>query len=301
LEKATRVSEAEAEASNKLYVALSRARKHLVLYERKDAWKAQCAPAILKAGHLFQRVQGVAKAQFTAVQATAKLQDFLVGPIAFSGFLTYRVCPRRYYYEEELGLNPATGMHPAAAIEAAAMRDLFVPYGDDAAASSEEVERVLSNLGGDFKDALPHLRAYADRLLASGRRWLGCQRAVMAQPFDVNCDGLTLRLSPHRISGSDKVLAIEFVRTRPAGKVRRQQSSLKWMLKHLMAAHKGYSFSCRIFVLSTGETETVYSDSPHFVNNHVATAVHGILAGDVAAKPSPWECPKCRHFLYCPA
>ncbi len=301
LEKATRVSEAEAEASNKLYVALSRARKHLVLYERKDAWKAQCAPAILNAGHLFHKVQGIAKAGFTAAKTSTKSQSSPVGQIAFSDFLTYRVCPRRYYYEAELGLNPATGMHPAAAIEAAVMRDLFVPYGVDATTPSIEVDRVLSNLGSEFIEALPHLRVYADKLLASGRRWLGGQRAAMAQPFDVTCDGFALRLSPHRISGSDKVLAIEFVRTRPAGKLGRQKSSLKWMLKHLMAAHKGYSFSCRIFILSTGEAETIYPDSPHFANNHVAAAVHGILDGDVAAKPNQWECPKCRHFLYCPA
>jgi hypothetical protein len=222
-------------------------------------------------------------------------------PVDFSAFLTYRVCPRRYYYEHVLDLHPAAGMHPASAIEAAAMRDLFVQHREDPNVPSAEVANVLANLSSDFAGALPTLRAYADKLLASGRGWLGGQRAAMAQSFDVSCDGLPLQVRAHRISGSGRNLTVEFVRSRPAGKLNRQREALRWMLKHLAAAHPGYSFKCNIFVLSTGNVETIFADRQNFSNKRLEEAVNGIRAGDVTARPNQWECPKCRHFMYCPA
>ncbi|HJW55117.1 MAG TPA: UvrD-helicase domain-containing protein [Burkholderiaceae bacterium] len=301
LQNTIQLSEAQAEASNKLYVALSRARQHLVLYERKDAWKAECAPAIINASHLLQKELGSAVAHPPPVQKAVMLLDGITAPVNFLALLAYRVCPRRYYYEHVLDLHPTAGMHPASAIEAAAVRDLFMQHGADANVPSAEVAGVLANLSSDFAGALPTLRVYADKLLASGRGWLGAQRAAMPQPFDVSCDGLPLQVQAHRISGSGKNLTIEFVRSRPAGKLNRQREALRWMLKHLTAAHPGYSFKCSIFVLSTGDVETVFADRQSFSNKRLEEVVNGIRSGDVTARPNQWECPKCRHFMYCPA
>lgn len=292
--------EAKTEASNKLYVALSRAKQHLLLYERQDGMKAVCVPGIVKAGHLLQKVRGNLVAQKPLAKQAVTVSGTIAAPVDFSAFLSYRVCPRRYYYDYVLNLSPASGMPPAVAIEAAVMRELFVRYGETPGASPGEVDRVLSNLGADYLDAVPYLRAYANQLLTTGRDWLGVQRAAIAKPFDVTCAGLPLRVSPHRITRSGNVRTIEFVRTRPAGKLGRQKAALRWMLKHLAAAYPKYSFTGSIFVLSTGKTDTFYPDGRNFTNQWVVTAANGLMAGDVTAAPNQWECPKCRHFLYCP-
>ncbi|MDM4765972.1 UvrD-helicase domain-containing protein [Pelomonas sp. SE-A7] len=293
--------EEETEASNKLYVALSRAREHLVLYESQGAYKAQCVSAIEHAAHLLQPVQGFATAPKAVIPMAKATGGHQAGRCEFPGFMTYMVCPRRYYYDYVKNLRPASGLHPAALIEGAVMRELFVPYGADPSVAADDVERTLASLGHAFKDSLPHLRAYADGLLSAGRRLIRAQRAVMAKPFQVTCAGLLINVTAHNISSSGDAYTIDFVRTKPSGKLGRQRSSIRWMLKYLAAANTNLSFSARIHVLSTGEAETMWPDSPRFDNKFAMAAAEGLLAGNFEAKPNPWECPKCRHFLHCPA
>lgn len=293
--------EEETEASNKLYVALSRAKEHLVLYESQGAYKAQCVSAISDAAHLLEPVEGTANAAKPAPGTTGAALTSPTEASDFSGFLTYRVCPRRYYYDYVKGLSPAAGLHPAALIEGAVMRELFVPHGADPSAAADDVDKALASLGPPFKDSLPHLRAYADGLLAEGRKWLGAPRAAMAKPFNVTCSGLPIQVRAHRISKSDNVYTIEFVRTKPPGKLKRQSSTVRWMLKHLAEANPKYSFAGSIHVLSTGEPESLWPDSRSFNNKFATAAAEGMLDGNFEARPNQWECPKCRHFLHCPA
>ncbi len=292
--------EEETEASNKLYVALSRAREHLVLYENQGAYKAQCVGAISGAANLLEPINGVAAAAKPAIEATGAS----CSPVElcdFSDFLTYRVCPRRYYYDVVKGLGPSAGLHPAVAIEGAVMRELFVPHGEDPSAKADDVDKVLASLGPAFRDSVPHLRAYADALLAEGRKCLGVPRAAMAKPFQVTCAGLPIEVRAHRIQGDGNVRKIEFVRTRPPGKLGRQSTSVRWMLKYLAEAHPKYCFSGSVHVLSTGATDSLWPDSRSFNNKFATAAAEGLLDGNFEARPNQWECPKCRHFLHCPA
>lgn len=291
--------EEETEASNKLYVALSRAREHLVLYESQGAYKAQCVSAIEHAVHLLQPVQGFATAPKAVIaKATGNHQ---AGHCEFPGFMTYMVCPRRYYYDYVKNLKPASGLHPAALIEGAVMRELFVPYAADPWVAADDVERTLASLGHAFKDSLPHLRAYADGLLSAGRNLIRAQRATMAKRFLVTCAGLQINVTAHSISSSGHSYMIHFVRTKPSGKLSRQRSAIRWMLKYLAAANTKLSFSARLHVLSTGEEETLWPDNPTWANKFAMAAADGLLAGNFEARPNQYECPKCRHFLHCPA
>jgi superfamily I DNA/RNA helicase len=292
--------EEETEASNKLYVALSRAREHLVLYESQGAHKAQCVRALSGAAHLLEPVEGVA----AAARPTATRTGAHGAPVElcdFSDFLTYRVCPRRYYYDVVQGLSPSAGLHPAAAIEGAVMRELFVPYGQDPSTKADDVDKVLASLGPAFKDSLSHLRAYADSLLAEGRKWLGAPRAAMDKPFQVTCAGLPIEVRPNRIERNGNVRKIEFVRTKPPGILGRQNSSIKWMLRYLADAYPKGSFTATVHVLSTGEPVTLWPNGRSYVDKFAMTAAEGLLDGNFEARPNQWECPKCRHFLHCPA
>lgn len=293
--------EEETEASNKLYVALSRAREHLVLYESQGAYKAQCVSAIEHASHLFQPVQGFATAPKAVISKAKSTGDYQAGLCEFPGFMTYMVCPRRYYYDYVKNLKPASGLHPAALLEGAVMRELFVLYGTDPSVAADDVESTIASLGHAFKDSLPHLRSYADSMLSAGRGLIGAQRAAMAKPFQVPCAGLQINVTAHNISSSGDTYTIHFIRTKPSGKLGRQRSAIRWMLKYLAAANTSLSFSARIHVLSTGEEETLWPDSPRFENKFAMAAAEGLLAGNFEARPNQYECPKCRHFLHCPA
>ncbi len=293
--------EEQSEASNKLYVALSRARDHLVLYETRAMYNAECVAAIAGAAHLLERVQG--KATASKAPASPSAISSVPAPVAYElmGFLSYRVCPRRYYYDFIKELGPAAGLHPAALIEGAVMRELFAPHGEEPGTPPTEVEKVLASLGPAFRESLPHLRAYADQLLSSGRAWLGTQHAAMAKPFGVKCAGIPLHVSPHRITKSGSVVKIEFVRVKPSGKLSRQHKTLKWVLKYLTEAYPSLSFQGRIFVLSTGTEESIspYGRLPDTF--FLVPIAQALMAGNFEAKPNPWECPKCRHFMHCPA
>ena len=213
------------------------------------------------------------------------------------------MCPRRYYYDFIKELSPAAGLHPAALIEGAVMRELFAPYGEEPGEPPAEVERVLASLGAAFKDSVPHLRAYADQLRGFGRAWLGTKRAAMAKPFDIECAGIPLHVTPHRVTKSQSGLEVKiaFVRIKPSGILSRQHKILKWVLKYLTEAYPRYSFQGSIFVLSTGTEESVspYGRLPD--NFFLVPIAQALMAGNFEARPSQYECPKCRHFLHCPA
>jgi hypothetical protein len=123
----------------------------------------------------------------------------------------------------------------------------------------------------------------------------------MAKPFNVTCSGLPIQVRAHRISKSGNVYTIEFVRTKPPGKLKRQSSTVRWMLKHLAEANTKYSFTGSIHVLSTGAAESLWPDGRSFNNKFATTAAEGLLDGNFEARANQWECPKCRHFLHCPA
>ena len=291
--------EEETEASNKLYVALSRAKKDLILYETCERYDAVCVNAVSQAAHLFETVRGRPELSVSLKQQPVNITAAPQASYDLAGFLSYRVCPRRYYYDFVKGLRPSAGIHPAALIEDAVMRELFA-VGNEAEGAPSHVERILASLSSDFEHALPYLRAYGDQLLATGRTWLGAPRSVMAKPFDVVCSGLSLRVQPHRVTTSGTAVTIEFVRTRPSGKQTRQQKILRWVLKYLTEMYPKYSFRGSIFVLSTGYSESVtpYGRLPEdFFLNSIA---NGLMAGNFEARPSSWNCPRCRQFMYCP-
>ncbi len=294
--------EEQSEASNKLYVALSRARKHLVLYETKAMYNAACVAAITGAAHLLERVQG--RTTLPKVKAMPASGYPAAPPAVYelAGFFSYRVCPRRYYYDFIKELSPAAGLHPAALVEGAVMRELFAPYGEEPGEPPAELEKVLASLGPAFKDSVPHLRAYADQLRGFGRAWLGTKRAAMAKPFEIECAGIPLYVTPHRITKSHSGLVkLEFVRIKPSGKWSRQQKILKWVLKYLTEAYPRYSFQGSIFVLSTGTEESVFPYRRLPDDFFLVPIAQALMAGNFEAKPNHWECPKCRHFLHCPA
>lgn len=293
------VDEARSEAANRLYVALSRARSSLILYEEKSYFKAARAPAVQRAAHLLNCVVGtVAYAVGRNAAALTALAPRV--PVDLREFVTYRTCPRRYYYDVMKQLSPAAGLHPAARIEVAVMRELFVPAGGDVSAPANDVAVELAMLTEEYEPARPHLLAYAVQLLDAGRAWSGAGRAAMASPIDVVCDGLPVRVTAHRVTRQDNVVTLHFVRAQPSSAYAKQHKILRWVLKCLNQQYRQYRFQGNLYVLSSRISEHVrpYQDLGF---DHLVEMGHELMEGRFPAKPNAWACAGCRHFLYCPA
>lgn len=293
------VDEARSEAANRLYVALSRARSSLTLYEEKSYFKAARAPAVQRAAHLLNCVVGtVAYAVGRHAAAPPTLAPQV--PVDLREFVTYRTCPRRYYYDVMKQLLPAAGLHPAARIEAAVMRELFVPAGGDVYAPANDVVVELAMLTEEYEPARPHLLAYAMQLLDAGRAWSGAGRAAMASPIDVVCDGLPVRVTAHRVTQQDNVVTLHFVRAQPSSPYAKQHKILRWVLKCLNQQYRQYRFQGSLYVLSSRVSEHVYPYQDRGFD-HLVEMGRELMEGRFPAKPNAWACAGCRHFLYCPA
>jgi hypothetical protein len=293
------VDEARSEAANRLYVALSRARSSLTLYEEKSYFKAARSPAVQRAAHLLNCVVGtVAYAVGRHAAAPPALAPRV--PVDLREFVTYRTCPRRYYYDVIKQLSPAAGLHPAARIEAAVMRELFVPAGGDVSAPADDVAVELAMLTEEYEPARPHLSAYAVQLLDAGRAWSGVGRAAMASPIDVVCDGLPVRVTAHRVTRQDNAVTLHFVRAQPSSPYAKQHKILRWVLKCLNQQYRQYRFQGSLYVLSSRVSEHVYPYQDRGFD-HLVEMGRELMEGRFSAKPNAWACAGCRHFLYCPA
>jgi superfamily I DNA/RNA helicase len=306
--------EGRTESSNKLYVALSRAKKHLILYENTQSrWNAECEPAVAAAAHLFDRQNGAApqKSQgaiknsvipeeVNITKASATDQPRVV--VEVEKFISYTACPRKYYYEQELGLTPSSGLPYSILVEMAVMEELFAPNGTSATellTSPGALARLFVSIANTDSLAIPYLRAYADGLLANGRHWLGADRTTLPGTIDVLCANLPIRLTPHQIIKNGSTYTVRFFRSRPFGKGTRQEKVLRWALKQLADTNPDKSIISEVCILSTGRINTIkpYRTPPGILLQKASNFQNR----NFNPQEEAWDCARCRHFVYCPA
>lgn len=306
--------EGRTESSNKLYVALSRAKKHLILYENTQSrWNSKCEPAVVAAAHLFDTRNGVTpKVIVTPLPTSIKPNGSTKGKASTTNgpttavdlgkLVSYVVCPRRYYYDYERGLTPSSGLSNSVLVESAVMEELFAPNGTSETSLYKEpkdLEQLFASLLKTDSAAVPYLKTYAEKLLANGRRWLGADRVVLPDTVDVDCAGLPVRLTPHSILTAGSTITLRFFRARPFGKGARQEKVLRWTLKQLAEKYPRKSIVFEVCFLSTGTTRTIFPYKKPA--EMLLKKTLGFLAGDYSPQEGAWDCSKCRHFVYCPA
>lgn len=296
--------EGDAEGANKLYVALSRAKKHLLLYEDSvTKWDAACAPAVAAAAHLYRTKLGTTPtAHPSPALAIPPSQAPVPKTVNVDQFVTYIVCPKKYFYEHIKQLSPSSGLPYSVQVESAVMAELFAPHGstqEQLASSPGALNHVLLQIAEANSAAGRHMCAYSEVLLTNGRRLLGLERSVLPTPGQILLNNLSVSLNPHQILQVGNVTKLRFFRARPMGQWSRHKNVLRWANTTLSAAFPGSSFVFEICVLSTGEVTPV---SPYFnVPSTMTGPAQSLQAGIFAPKSGTWDCPKCRHFLYCPA
>lgn len=305
--------EGRMESSNKLYVALSRARKHLVLYENTlSRWNAKCEPAVVAAAHLFDSQNGTTLKNMGSDSSPIKLNGSTTAKftppnkpataVELEKFVSYVVCPRKYYYDHERDLTPSSGLPSSVLVESAVMEELFAPH-ETSESSLQKAPKVLEQLfiflSETDASAMPYLKKYADKLLENGRQWLGADRVVLPSTVDVDCAGLPVRLTPHNLLIAGSTITFRFFRARPFGKGTRQEKVLRWTLKLLAEKYPAKSIIFEVCILSTGSTITIvpYKKPPEMLLQKALN----LLSGDYSPQNGAWDCSKCRHFMYCPA
>jgi hypothetical protein len=110
-----------------------------------------------------------------------------------------------------------------------------------------------------------------------------------------------MRVTPNRVTRSGNVITLHFVRTQPSSPIAKQHKAIRWVLKHLTEAHAPLRFQGSLHVLSTRQSETVYPYGYLVPDFNLTRFAQALLDGQFAAAPSPYVCPGCRHFLFCPA
>lgn len=296
--------EAATEGANKLYVALSRAKRHLILYENAGRWNAKSVPSIVTAAHLYETRNGASpNIEGMGLSKSPQSTSGVIESVELTQFVSYLGCPQRYFYEHVLELSPSSGLPPSVLVESAVMEEIFAAQGalaEELANSPGVLDRVLDDFAETEPQALPYLKAYAEMLMKNGRALLGRPRVTLPETVNLNCNGLTVTLAPHQMLRNGRVRTLRFFRARPVSDSSRQAKALRWMVRALGDLHRDLSFEIQVAILSTGQ---IVSISPYNwrIPDFLTEGAENIRAGTFTPNLGSRNCPRCRHFPYCPA
>jgi hypothetical protein len=302
--------DAETEGANRLYVALSRARKHLVIYENQDRWKRRPVKSVSEAPHLYETLQLqrtdfapeildklVAVAPETTTGGTHRVAE-----ISDHHLLTYMVCARRYYYDHVLSLTPRRSLPPSAEIEHAVMSELS-PRGSVEGAQSQPswLKDLLAHIGKESPRARETLAKYAETLLVQGRKWAG-ETDAPPDSLVVRAESTLVRFHPHQVLRNGDATTIRFFRARPLGDRSRQMWLLRWLAGVLARQDQRAGISTTIELGVLGDGELLPIKPVWSVPTPLSRALGGLASGLMAANgDAARDCVRCRHFAYCPS
>jgi superfamily I DNA/RNA helicase/Zn-dependent peptidase ImmA (M78 family) len=296
---ASRLDEPRVEAANRLYVALSRAKGQLYLYENQDRYNAAPVAAIAAASALYDTRTVSSEAPQPAPAATAAGSTVIDVPDVH--FVRFLICPRKYHYECAVGVEPAIALPDSVRVESAVMQDLFARAGATGTellppGSLDALVRQLELL--DLPEAA-HLARYGAALLANGRAWLGCERGQLPKMFSYQLGPLRIRVQSHQTLIEEDLVTVRFFRARPTNERSPQMQFLRWTAREVSRLAKAKSVRFELAILSTGDLRVItpYSDRA----DHLEETAERLAKAEFDARPSARNCARCRHFSYCPA
>jgi superfamily I DNA/RNA helicase len=128
--------EAAVERNNLLYVALSRAKRHLRIYQSNDFNGKNIAPQIRDASALYREIEF--SEPIKKGKAAASIKAFQpADTVSFEHFETYAQCALAYWYAQKVGLKSEADLDPALRARLAIMTALkAVASGAEGAAQS---------------------------------------------------------------------------------------------------------------------------------------------------------------------
>lgn len=292
--------ESRTEGANKLYVALSRAKQYLSMYQNTSVWNYAPVSALESAVHFVDTIfVRDADAVFSLPSQKKCMPGISLPTVTHEQFLVYLNCARQFYYESVLNLTPVSGRHIASGIGSAVIKSLIIPVGSQQ--NSQFLDRKLEIIKSEFPDAFHYYQQYAEKLLLQGRHWLGVHAVYEPEPIEITCDHFRFQFVPHQIiqEGTSQLIFRLFTYSKIAEKSQRYKL-MRWIARHLKGMWSEHSVSLQLANLDTGEIQQI---APYYRIDSVRLPVlaNQLVSGDFSPCNRPQACLSCRHFTYCPA
>jgi len=290
--------EAKTEGANRLYVALSRARKHLFLYQNEGRGGAELAAPLANASHLCELITVRAKDDEEAELFSQPVRRRSDSIISQEDFARYIRCPRSYYYDNVLQLSPLGGTPDFVRIETAAFKDLFVSSESEASTSRNNLKIALGALKEAEVPRYELLERYADQLMRNGRDLIEAEYAILPKTLVIDFEGLNIAVQPHMIHRGTNQTRIVFVRARPLEPKAAAMQVLRWAAREAPKRVRGTSLRFEVADLATRSIEpiTPYTERA----SHVGEIAARLLNLKFEARMRAPICHRCKHYFYCP-
>jgi DNA helicase II / ATP-dependent DNA helicase PcrA len=304
-----------AEERRLLYVAMTRARRHLYLtrashYDGGRRWRdSRFLAEVRSAG-----TRNVTELEVAAIQrppprpSPVPREGHVV--LSYSAIAAYRDCPRQYWYRYEQRL-PA--VQSAEAVQGVVLHEVLRRAGEARQRSEKVSAALLSSLHDevwaetDFPDlrrAPTFKRNGADQLEAY-RKGGGFDGApeYLEQPFSVEVDGWTLRGVIDRVDRTESGRRIlDYKSGRPVTRAKRDLQVALYALGAAAALGVGpEGLELDVVYLASGETVQLDRTDALVAEakKQGAEAVEGVRAGRFEAKPDRRRCRLCPYRLAC--
>jgi DNA helicase-2/ATP-dependent DNA helicase PcrA len=302
-----------AEERRLLYVAMTRARRHLFLtrashYDGGRRWRDSRFLDEVRAagaGTYHERTFEPA-AQPSGRQMPARRPGEVV--LSYSAIAAYRDCPRQYWYRQEQRL-PA--VQSAEAVHGVIQHEVLRRAGEVRKAGSEVTARALRSI----HDEVWRASTFPDPRRASTFKRIGAAQLeayrsrggfvsapeLLEQPFSAAVDGWTLRGVIDRVDRTEAGWRIvDYKSGRP---LTRRRRDLQVALYALGASHalQLEPIELEVVYLATGQSVKVerVKDLVTEASNQAAEVADGVRNGSFEARPERRRCRLCPYRLAC--
>lgn len=284
--------EAAIEMNNLFYVAVSRARRHLFIYEREEPEKQ--LPQLKNAGSLLQRRQRVVTATTSSPSLASTAGSTLGSSMTLSEFDTYAKCPLQHLYRYELGLPTAVVKDMSVRAQMAISQSLRSWPRDIAPAAAEHLVAAWEELELPTPEDDPQLFMHACAALQSGIDLLTEVGGNFCAPV-TDLNGVEIELSAALLSDVPKPRSVHVITVVGASLSKRVR-----FMRPLMNGLKPKRAGCVVVHNLVEGTEELAAPSGN-VNMTTPYAVTVKLhAGDQDLKPGE-HCAWCAYSTICPS
>jgi DNA helicase-2/ATP-dependent DNA helicase PcrA len=302
-----------AEERRLLYVAMTRARRHLFLtrashYEGGRRWReSRFLDEVRAAGARTVSERAFdSEAPPPAVRIPARRPGEVV--LSYSAIAAYRDCPRQYWYRQEQRL-PA--VQSAEAVHGVIQHEVLRQAGEARKSGREVTARTLKAIHEEvwrqstFPD--PRRAATFKRIGAAqleayrGRGGFDASPEFLEQPFSAGVDGWTLRGVIDRIDRTESGwLIVDYKSGRPLTRSRRDLQVALYALGASSALHLD-PMELEVVYLATGESVKVEKvrDLVTEATSQAAEVAEGVREGRFEARPERRRCRLCPYRLAC--
>jgi superfamily I DNA/RNA helicase/Zn-dependent peptidase ImmA (M78 family) len=219
---------------------------------------------------------------------------------------TYETCPRRYYYEQGLGLSGRTANSPFLSLISSLRATLAwaraIP--DD----TERREGWLAEFDRQWTRLGPADHAFSGLYRASGVRMMEQALEVTAGPGrpverSMAIGGTTITARADSIVARGPTIVIQRLKAAPLAKTESARTGHGVLVEMVRKDHPGLSVAFEHVSLHDGERKAgfVKSEAVAKACGNVAEALHGIGEGAFPPIPDDRRCPECPFYFACPA